>query len=518
MRLKTPIVRNGLNYFIDRILPETPLLVVSAGISDVIRETLTIHGIDTSHCSLYIISNDLEFDIDGKISSILPEVPIHSKSKHLTPKLIPHVFFSNNSNTVRVQKYLRWDAVVLLGDRPGDFNYLKEHLEVVKLKIGFCRTYSDAKQLVAESGCHAVLVGEDHSFEPVNHLLHVLKNALQQGRQQIPQNETPTTTHDSFYFFQSENVFLNENFFSNITSFLDRLASKPCDLLFISDFDHTITTFSSEQCHDLIGNVSEYSEEFRSKYQEFMVEYGPSNVYGEFHTLCHDLVTKESGLTREMFHESLTASNIPQVRPGLKQFIELLNELSLPLLISSAGIKDIIESTLQMQDIDVSHCESLVSIDANYLQFDSSGKLTAILPLDPIHSQSKHLAPERLDEFFYAPLIAPPSAPIIPDGSFGTNLQSTAESHNASTSKLEGRGVQWGVALLLGDSPGDFTVLQDHPEVLTMKVGFARDEAAAAVLMEQASCHVVLVGISHSWEPVNRLLDVFLDAQGRGGH
>jgi 2-hydroxy-3-keto-5-methylthiopentenyl-1-phosphate phosphatase len=389
----------------------------------------------------------------------------------------------------------------------------------VKLKIGFCRTFSDAKQLAAESECHAVLVGEDHSFEPVNHLLHLLNDALQQGRQQIPQRETPAT-HDSFHFFHSENVFLNENFFSNITSFLDRLASKPCNLLFISDFDHTITTFSSEQCHDLIGNVSEYSEEFRSKYQEFMVEYGPSNVYGEFHTLCHDLVTKESGLTRDMFHKSLSLSNIPKVRPGLKQFIELLNELSLPLLISSAGIKDIIVSTLHMQDIDISQGESLVNIYANYLQFDSSGKLTAILPLDPIHSQSKHLASERLDEFFYTPMIAPPSAPIIPNGTLGPNLQSTADSHSdptGSCSMVPSKRMQWGVALLLGDSPGDFTVLQDHPEVLTMKVGFARDEAAAAALMEQAGCHVVLVGINHSWDPVNRLLDVFLDAQGRGG-
>jgi hypothetical protein len=47
MRLKTPKVRNGLKHFIVTILPETPLLVVSAGISDVIRKTLAIHGIDT---------------------------------------------------------------------------------------------------------------------------------------------------------------------------------------------------------------------------------------------------------------------------------------------------------------------------------------------------------------------------------------------------------------------------------------------------------------------------------------
>ena len=518
MRLKTPKARNGLKQFIENLLPDNPLLIVSAGISDVILKTLAIHDIDTSHCNLYISANYLKFDVDGSISSILPEVPIHSKSKHLSPQQLPHLFFSNVHSHVRQgQQYLHWDAVVLFGDRPGDFNYLKDHSEVTKLKIGFSRTFSDAKQLAAESGCHAILVGEDHSFEPVNHLIQLLNDSRQQGMQQLPKKETQKPC-DSFYFFQTESVFLNENFMSSMTIFLDHLASKPCNLLFISDFDHTITTFSSEQCHDLIGNVSEYSSDFRAKYQEFMVEYGPSNVYGEFHTLCHNLLSAESGLTREMFQKSFTSSNVPKVRPGWKQFLELLNEHRLPLLISSAGIKDIIVTTLEMHDINVSQCE-LLNIDANYLQFDScSGKLIAVLPLEPIHSQSKHLVTERMAEFFYAPQNVPASAPIIPADSYGANILPSDDSHNNSNASSKGSSMQmqYGVALVLGDSPGDFTVLQDHPEVTTLKVGFSRDHDAAATLMEHAGCHVVFIGESHSWEPVNGLLDLLLDAQRRG--
>jgi phosphoserine phosphatase len=212
-------------------------------------------------------------------------------------------------------------------------------------------------------------------------------------------------------------------------------------------------------------------------------EYGPSTVYGEFHAVCHDLIVRESGLTSSMLEEHV-AEAAPKLRPGARVFIEMLRESGIPLLITSAGIADIIAMTLERHEIDLSHREELLYIDANSLQFDGDGRLTAILPEEPVHSQSKHLASQRLPSLFYS-----------------TSQQATTH---------------WDAALVMGDRPGDFEVLKHHPEVVALKIGFARDEASAKELVGAAGCHIVLIGENDGFEPLLHLLDVLIQAREDG--
>lgn len=503
---KTPKLRNGIKHLIEQLnRSAVPLLIVSAGIKNVILKTLQINDIDVHSSKLiYIDSNYLEFEESGKISSILPETPIHSRSKHLTPERIPQLFFSYEKC---FDRRILWDVIVLFGDRVGDFKFLFHHPEVKKLKIGFARTPSEAEGLSNDAGCHAVLIGDDQGFDAIKNVVDLLNRALQIGNQRSGDELIVPSITDIESLFGTKSILISQHFLSDLKDILHHLSNQPSSLLFISDFDHTFTTFFSEQCHDLLGNVEGYSSEFVAQFKDFMATYGPSHVYGQFHTLCHDLVVKKSGLNQEMFLQSMR-NRTPTVRPGFKDFVESLKDFRIPLLISSAGIRDVIEATFEAHDIDISHSH-LLKIDANYFSFDDdSGRLAAILPLDPIHSKSKHLASERLQEFFYdsaADNTFPPSAPIVP------TLPQPIE-----FSESEKRKVHWDIALLLGDRAGDFTVLHNHPEVLTIKIGFARDDAAARSLMAEAGCHAVLVGEEVNMEPVNRLVDDLIAAQERG--
>ena len=190
------------------------------------------------------------------------------------------------------------------------------------------------------------------------------------------------------------------SFNSTIIKVVELLAVRPSQMIVISDFDHTLTTFCSLQCHDIVGSHSEYSDEFCHAFNNTFIDFGEKVSLSELWKISHDLIVNKSGLTNLMFRQHFS-ENVPSLRPGLQFLIKALKENEIPLLILSAGIKNVIVETLLAHGIDISHQEKLLHIDSNNMIFNEYGHVTAILPNEPIHSRNKHLAPQRLPTVFY---------------------------------------------------------------------------------------------------------------------
>ncbi|CAM9900783.1 unnamed protein product [Scytosiphon promiscuus] len=85
-----------------------PLLVVSAGITDIVAETLRISGLLLDNVT--IRANTMHFGEDGRLERFLESPPVHSRNKHQTAEREQAYFDSH--------PHRRWLLVV--GDKPGD--------------------------------------------------------------------------------------------------------------------------------------------------------------------------------------------------------------------------------------------------------------------------------------------------------------------------------------------------------------------------------------------------------------
>ena len=120
---------------------------------------------------------------------------------------------------------------------------------------------------------------------------------------------------DSF----GENAVFGKNFRSAWENLVTAVVSNDRKLYLVTDFDHTLTTFASKQCHDIIALHDEYPKEFHQEYRDICsMEFAA----GEFHKwwrIAHDLIVDRSGLTEEMFERGIKSAGI-QLRPGTHKF------------------------------------------------------------------------------------------------------------------------------------------------------------------------------------------------------
>ena len=321
-------------------------------------------------------------------------------------------------------------------------------------------------------------------------------------------------------FYGSTNAVVHDNITAKVDLLRSLVARKGAKLMVVSDFDHTLTKFTSPQCHDIVGFNKEYSTDFVKEFKSIF--YKPMASLSEWWRAAHDLLVTKSGLTKDMLQERLD-ERVVAVRDGLESFAVNLRLNHVPLVIVSAGIKDVISHTLQQHNLPVTGDE-LFHIDANFMEFHESGNLTNILPEDPVHSESKSLVNVRAAHMFEVieQLDAKrskgrsghseePGLIVIEDETNGTCATSVATNGNLN----EDGAHEEVVAIVLGDRPHDFHVLEAYPWVHTFRIGFARSEHSEDVadLMRQGACDAVLVGEEHSLEPVHKLMDELIRAR-----
>lgn len=235
----------------------------------------------------------------------------------------------------------------------------------------------------------------------------------------------------------------------------------------ISDFDMTLTRFAHKgkrvpTTHNILNNRLLINEDSTKKMKELLNKYYPIEIDAslspdeklpymvEWWTKVHDLLIQQR-IRKDMLAHAVRDSSA-MLREGYRAFFDCLAEQSVPLLIFSAGVGDVLEELIRQNHV----FHPNVHIISNYMDFDHAGILQAFKG-QLIHSYNKR------------------------DG---------ALSHATALRELHGRPN----ILLLGDSLGDLSMADgvcEAQNVLT--VGFLNDKVEERKESYVRSFDIVLI-------------------------
>ncbi|MEQ2274680.1 5'-nucleotidase, cytosolic III [Xenotaenia resolanae] len=156
----------------------------------------------------------------------------------------------------------------------------------------------------------------------------------------------------------------------------------------ISDFDMTLTRFSYNgkrcpTCHNILDNSKTISNECRLKLDHLLETYYPIEIdtsrsveeklplMVEWWTKAHDLLVEQK-IKKDELAQAVRESDA-MLREGYELFFDRLHEQSIPLLIFSAGIGDILEEVIRQANV----FHPNVKVISNYMDFDEFGMLRA---------------------------------------------------------------------------------------------------------------------------------------------
>jgi len=235
----------------------------------------------------------------------------------------------------------------------------------------------------------------------------------------------------------------------------------------ISDFDMTLTRFAFNgkrcpTCHNILDNSKLISEDCKEKLKDLLNTYYPIEIDSsrsvdeklplmvEWWTKAHELLVQQR-IKKDLLATVVRESDA-MLREGYQLFFDHLFEHSIPLLIFSAGIGDILEEVIRQAGV----FHPNVKVFSNYMDFDESGVLTAFKG-ELIHIYNKR------------------EGALLNTGHF----QELRTRPNV---------------LLLGDSLGDLTMadgVQDIENIL--KIGFLNDKVEERKQSYLDSYDIVLV-------------------------
>uniref|UniRef100_A0A671EGL0 5'-nucleotidase, cytosolic IIIB n=1 Tax=Rhinolophus ferrumequinum TaxID=59479 RepID=A0A671EGL0_RHIFE len=149
----------------------------------------------------------------------------------------------------------------------------------------------------------------------------------------------------------------------------------------ISDFDRTLSRFAynGKQCpssHNILDNSKVISEECQPELKALHKHYYPIEIdprrtieeklpdMVEWWTKAHDLLCQQK-IQKFQIAEVVRESNA-MLREGYKTFFDTLYQNSIPLLIFSAGIGDILEEIIRQKKV----LHPNIHIVSNYMDFD----------------------------------------------------------------------------------------------------------------------------------------------------
>ncbi|XP_033101792.1 cytosolic 5'-nucleotidase 3-like [Anneissia japonica] len=154
----------------------------------------------------------------------------------------------------------------------------------------------------------------------------------------------------------------------------------------ISDFDRTITRHHVNgkvlpTTHGILESSTVISEESKKKAQELRAHYHPLEMSSgvsdeEKYTLMTEwwsqahTILLQSGMTRKDVTEMVAQSDV-MLREGCDQLFKLLADNSVPLLVFSAGIADILYEVIK----DRATLHDNISVMSNEMDFDTDGQL-----------------------------------------------------------------------------------------------------------------------------------------------
>ena len=171
---------------------------------------------------------------------------------------------------------------------------------------------------------------------------------------------------------------------------------KPDQLLLITDFDATLTTGDSDQCHDLCGESHHMSSPFRTEFAPLLDWQSNTNIDGvEWWDKAHSLMVSHGMPPRNKIPRLVRDSKMVP-RPGALELLARLEELGIPVLIVSAGLSDVIEEFLRQHGA----LSENVTVCSNRLNYAADSAPKSISPEPPITSFTKAYAYSSASSFF----------------------------------------------------------------------------------------------------------------------
>ncbi|XP_073700224.1 cytosolic 5'-nucleotidase 3-like [Garra rufa] len=156
----------------------------------------------------------------------------------------------------------------------------------------------------------------------------------------------------------------------------------------ISDFDMTLTRFAhnGKRCptsHNILDNSNLISEDCKAKLKNLLDTYYPIEIdctcsveeklplMVEWWTKAHELLVQQK-IIKDHLALAVRESEA-MLRDGYQQFFDHLHQMSVPLLIFSAGVGDVLEEVIRQAGV----FHPNVKVFSNYMDFDESGVLRA---------------------------------------------------------------------------------------------------------------------------------------------
>ncbi|KAL6103203.1 nt5c3b [Pungitius sinensis] len=156
----------------------------------------------------------------------------------------------------------------------------------------------------------------------------------------------------------------------------------------ISDFDMTLTRFAYNgkrcpTCHNILDNSRLISNDCKEELKELLDTYYPIEIdcsrpveeklplMVEWWTKAHEILVQQE-IKKDQLAIVVRESEA-KLRDGYQLLFDHLHEHSIPLLIFSAGIGDILEEVIRQAGV----FHPNVKVFSNYMDFDESGVLRA---------------------------------------------------------------------------------------------------------------------------------------------
>ncbi|CAB1341678.1 unnamed protein product [Coregonus sp. 'balchen'] len=205
----------------------------------------------------------------------------------------------------------------------------------------------------------------------------------------------------------------------------------------ISDFDMTLTRFAynGKRCptsHNILDNSKLISEECKAQLKDLLNTYYPIEIDSK--RTAEEKLPLMQRIRKDLLQDVVKESDA-MLREGYQLFFDHLQEHSIPLLIFSAGVGDVLEEVIRQAGV----FHPNVKVFSNYMDFDETGALKAFKG-ELIHIYNKR------------------EGALLNTGHF----QELKSRHNV---------------LLLGDSLGDLTMADGvHSMENILKIGFLNDK------------------------------------------
>lgn len=250
-------------------------------------------------------------------------------------------------------------------------------------------------------------------------------------------------------------------------------------LQIISDFDMTLTRFAhnGKRCptsHNIVDTSRLISEDCRKTLKDLLdtyypIEIDPSRSVAEKLPLMVEWWTKAHGclveqkIRKDQLEMAVRESDA-MLRDGFKPFFDKLYEHSIPLVIFSAGIGDVLEEIIRQAGV----FHPNVKVVSNYMDFDDNGVLRAFKG-ELIHTYNKQ--------------------------------EGALKNSGLFNQQTESRNI-----ILLGDSMGDLSMADgvENTENI-LKIGFLNDKVEERREQYLNSYDIVLVK-DESMDVVNGIL------------